>query len=148
MLGKLLREGHSVAIPWGLAWAERWHRERGANYVLEPLWDRGVSPETLRPWCIAWIRNCPAKVNPTFLLEKLIHALPKDAGLNAIARQWLAAAPPEHGSWSFVWQALMEVYPDDADLYRQGRRFLEEAPDTHGSWPHTWRTCRQPCRMR
>ena len=138
VLGELLRRGHAAAIPWGKDWARLWHRERAANFVLEPLWDRGVSPETLRPWCVIWVENCPAKANPSFLIEKLIHAFPEDRKVTITARRWLAEAPPEHESWAFVWQALRKANPDDTELDGIARRWLANAPPKHGSWKFVW----------
>ena len=138
VLGELLRRGHAAAIPWGKDWARLWHRERAANFVLEPLWDRGVSPETLRPWCVIWVENCPAKANPSFLIEKLIHAFPEDRKVTITARRWLAEAPPEHGSWWYVWEALRKANPDDPELDGLARQWLAEAPPEHKSWAFVW----------
>lgn len=94
VLGRLVGDSHAPAIGWGLTWANLWHRERAANYVLEPLWDQGVSPEVLKPWYLAWIRSCPPHADASFLLEKLIGTFPEDAMVQNVTAEWLTNTPP------------------------------------------------------
>ncbi|MBP9171796.1 MAG: S1 RNA-binding domain-containing protein, partial [Kofleriaceae bacterium] len=48
------------------------------------------------------------------------------------------AAPPDHGSWAFVWTALWKTSAADPELASLARAWLAAAPPDHGSWKYVW----------
>lgn len=122
---------------WALEWTARWHRERNANFVLEPLCAALPSDPRVLAWSHAWIEERFA--NSGFLIEQLLRASPHDVYTRNLGKAWLQWTPSGHGSWGYVWEALWEANTGDTEIEKLGHTWLAEAPPKHGSWTFVWR---------
>lgn len=111
VLGKLLREGRRVARGWAHEWCARWHTERLANRVLEPLLTLLGPNEDLRNWCLRWIAIEHPHVDTGYTVEKMIKTFPLDPEVLAMGIRWLKGHDVLHGPWQFVWRALYNANP-------------------------------------
>lgn len=111
VLGHLLRSGRRLARGWAFKWCARWHRERIANYVLEPLLTSLGQHEKLRDWCIRWVSAGHWNVDTGYIVEKMINTFPTDTEVLSIGLRWLENNNLGHGSWQYIWRALYKADP-------------------------------------
>jgi tetratricopeptide (TPR) repeat protein len=113
VLGELLGRGRRVARSWAFKWCARWHTERTAYYVLEPLLILLGPNKKLRDWCIRWIAVDHRNVHTGYIVEKMIKTFPFDTEVLSIGLRWLENNDQLHGSWQFVWSALYNANPHE-----------------------------------
>jgi hypothetical protein len=136
LLGRMLRISDSLWPVWGFEWARLWHLEKSASYVLEPLFLVDPANRQILAWCRNWLTvGHPAG---GYLIVSLLTHAGRDRTVVALALEWLAAVPPEHGSWTFRWRTLWDCGEERDELRRLGREWLGKAPSEHGSWLFLW----------
>jgi tetratricopeptide (TPR) repeat protein len=113
LLGRLLDKGFTSVLRLAFGWCKRWHTERSANYVLEPLLILVGPNEKVRDWCIRWIVADHRGTDTGFLVERLINTFPSDTEVLSTGLRWLENNGLEHGSWWYVWSALYGVKPQE-----------------------------------
>jgi tetratricopeptide (TPR) repeat protein len=113
LLGRLLDKGFTSVVKLALGWCERWHLERSANYVLEPLLTLVRPNVRVRDWCLHWIVADHQGTDTGYLVERLINAFPSDTEVLFTGLRWLEINGLEHGSWQYVLSALYGVKPQE-----------------------------------
>ncbi len=138
LLAEMVRVGFPEAVNWALAWAQLWHKEPSANWVLEALCEQpGCEPRT-RDLCITWLNLDYTQANPGFLAEKLLKAFPEDPIVCENILQWLQRTPPSISTWLFVWNAAYTNMPDKRHLIKMGIDGLASVRPVHSLWLTSW----------
>lgn len=138
LLAEMVRGGLPEAVNWALSWAQIWHKERSANWVLEALCEQSGCNSRIRDWCIAWLNLDYPQTNPGFLAEKLMRAFPEDPIVRENILQWLKRTPPYRPTWFFVWNVAYTNAPADSLLIKMGINGLIKAWPVHKLWLSSW----------
>jgi hypothetical protein len=93
LLAVMVRKRCQDGISLALKWAELWHKEPSANWVLEALCEEKSSDPKVRDWCITWLNQDLPQTNSGFLAEKLVRAFPADPIVQDYTLQWLQQTP-------------------------------------------------------
>ena len=140
LLSAVLQKGYAPAVGWAREWAELWHMERSANFVLEPLFRHAPGDPDVFAWCIRWVSAGFAASG--FLVEALLKARGDDPAVRTLAAEWLRGHHSDP-SWFFVWRELEQALGSLATLPPIGLEWLRAAPH-HASWPNVWLSLWEP----
>jgi len=134
LLSAALQKGHAQAPGWAREWAELWHMERSANFVLEPLFRHAPGDPGVFAWSRRWVAGgFPAS---GFLMEAMLKAHGDDPEVRALAVEWLRTHPTDP-SWPFVWRESEPALGSLAELRLIGLQWLRAMP-RHPNWPSVW----------
>lgn len=138
LLAEMVRGRIPEAVNLALEWAQIWHKERSANWVLEALCEQSAPDRRVRDWCITWLSHDYPQSNPGFLAEKLIRAYPADSVVRQNILLWLQQVSPSRTTWFYVWDAAFTAAPGDSRLITLGIDALELIRPEHRFWLTFW----------